>query len=445
MPTRPNLSPEPRSLAGLCLALALAAAPLPASAQSAATGQPLDLDACVRIAIDENPLLRAAQEGIGLATESVGIARAAYYPDVSLDARYRRFDTHVFLPAGLPVLNTTLGATDDWSGGFRVGYTLYDSGVRRAETSAATAGLGASRQDALRVRQDVVFAIHRAYYRVLSAEAARTAALARETRAHDHLELARTLKEAGAVPQADVLRARVEHADARLAIVKAEGGVKIAYGDLNAAMGLPASLPIAVLAAADSIPDPADQDAEAALERALARRPELEAARERVAVYEHQAAAIKGSYGPRVQADVAVGARDSEVLPEDRDWSVGLSLRLPLFSGFAKMHRVERAAIEVKIREVEVEALFNLIRQEVWAATSSLTSAVESVRQSEEIRAEAVQSLEFTRARYQAGAGTINDLLDAESTLTQADSAHVAAVLGYREAAALLLRVQGAL
>ncbi len=247
------------------------------------------------------------------------------------------------------------------------------------------------------------------------------------------------------MPQADVLRARVEHAGARLAIVQAEGGMKIAYGDLNSAMGLPASLPVSVLAAATTVPDPAVQDAEIALERALARRPELEAARERVAVSEHQTAAIKGAYGPRVQAEVAVGARDSEFLPEDRDWSVGVSLRLPLFSGFAKTHRIERAAIEVKIREAEAEALVNSIRQEVWAASSSLTSAAESVRQSEELRTEAVQSLKFTRARYQAGAGTINDLLDAESTLTQADSAHVAAVLGYREAAALLLRVQGAL
>ena len=83
------------------------------------------------------------------------------------------------------------------------------------------------------------------------------------------------------------------------------------------------------------------------------------------------------------------------------------------------------------------------MRQEVWAAASELTSAVEAVRQSAELKAVAEQSLAFSRARYEAGAGTINDLLDAESTLTHADSAHVASELGYRLASARVLRVQG--
>ncbi len=420
-----------------------AADPVVGIERASAAGRPLDLDAAVRIALAENPLLRAAAEGVAAAGEAIGIARAGYYPEVGLDSRYRRFDTHVFLPSGLPVEETTLGATDDWSAGFKVGYSLYDSGVRRAETEAAKAGLAASREDALRVRQDVVFGVHREYYRVLSAEAARSAALARVERARDHLRLAQTLKDAGAVPQADVLRARVELADSQLAIVRADGEVRTAYGDLNTAMGLPAALPVAVENRTVSISDSGVHDPEESLARALQQRPELAAARERIAAAKHRTAAIAGSYGPRVRAEAALGVRDSELWPEDEDWSVGVALQLPIFSGFAKTHRVERATLEAKILEAEAEALANRVGQEVWAAASDLASAAEAVRQTAELEAEAEQSLAFTRARYEAGAGTINDLLDAESTLTQAESSRVASELGYRLATALVLRVQG--
>jgi len=420
-----------------------AADPVVGIERASAAGRPLDLDAAVRIALAENPLLRAAAEGVAAAGESIGIARAGYYPEVGLDSRYRRFDTHVFLPSGLPVEETTLGSTDDWSAGFKVGYSLYDSGVRRAETEAAKAGLAASREDALRVRQDVVFGVHREYYRVLSAEAARSAALARIERARDHLGLAQTLKDAGAVPQADVLRARVELADSQLAVVRADGELRTAYGDLNTAMGLPAALPVAVANRTVSISDSGVHDPQESLARALQQRPELAAARELIAAAKHQTAAIAGSYGPRLRAEAALGVRDSELWPEDEDWSVGVALQLPIFTGFAKTHRVERATLEAKILEAEAEALANRVGQEVWAAASDLASAAEAVRQTAELEAEAEQSLTFTRARYEAGAGTINDLLDAESTLTQAQSSRVASELDYRLATALVLRVQG--
>lgn len=410
-----------------------------------AAGQPLDLDACVRIALSENPELRAATETVAASAESVGVARAAYYPEVSFDGRYRRFDTHVFLPSGLPVEDTTLGATNDWSAGLTIGYSLFDSGVRRSELRAAAAGVEASTQDSRRVGQDVVFSVHRAFYRLSSADAWLTAARARESRARDHLRLAETLQEAGAVPHADVLRARVEHADARLAVVQAESEVTIAQGDLATAMGLPASSPITVRA-----PDPAPEellapDPEDALEKALASRPELATARERIQAAKHHASAVKGSYGPRVDAEVALGTRDSELLPEDEDWSVGLAVRIPLFTGYAKKHRVERAALETKVLEAEAEALTDRVEQEVWAAASDLASAAESVRQTEEILSEAKESLAFSRARYRAGAGTINDLLDAESALTHAESTQVAAVLAYGLANSRLLRAQGEL
>jgi hypothetical protein len=44
-----------------------------------AMGKTLDLESAVRIALDQNPLNRAASEGIAVAKEAVGEARAPFY------------------------------------------------------------------------------------------------------------------------------------------------------------------------------------------------------------------------------------------------------------------------------------------------------------------------------------------------------------------------------
>ncbi len=429
------------AIAWLGCALILMVAPV--AAESAA--EELDLDACVRIATDENPLVRAAQEGVAAATETVGVAVASYFPEIGIAAGYRRFDAHLFFPAEVSLRDSNLGATDDWSSAVTLGYTLYDHGQRRAERNAALATQAVFEQDAERVRQDVVFAVHQAYYRVLSALAAKSVAETRLERSNDHLELARLRKEAGAAPRADVLRAQVEVADAELALVRATGAVRVADGDLKTAMGLPVDMPIRIANHEEAVSPPAEDETAVALERALQQRPELETARERIAAATSQAAAIKGIYGPRVGTEASFGWRDSEFLPGDRNWAAGVSVRLPLFTGFAKTHRLSRADAEVRILEAEAQALADRVELEVWTAVSNLAEAHDAVLQSSRLRAIAEESLEFARARYEVGANKIADLLDSESALSQAESAQVGAVLGFRVAQARLLRAQGEL
>ncbi len=294
------------------LGIATAMASTPAAASGVPQGSPvatparsLDLESCVRIAIDGNPLVRAAHEGVAAAREAVGVSRAPYYPEVGLFAGYRRFDTHLWLPPDFSLPTTTLGATNDWSTSLIAGYTLYDSGWRRAEKEAAVAGSAAVENDAARVRQDVVFSVHESYYRVLSALAWKEAAETGLERSRDHVELAQTRKAAGAAPRSDVLRAEVEAAAAELAVVRANGAVREARGDLNTAMGLPVDLPVELQPARDRIEPLAHSDIRQAIDRALEQRPEIAAARNLIAASGQRVEAIKGFYGPRIRAEGA--------------------------------------------------------------------------------------------------------------------------------------------
>ena len=132
-----------------------------------------------------------------------------------------------------------IGPTNDWFSGLTTRYTLFDFGQRRAELKAAQAREGVAKEEAARVRQDIVLEVHQAYFGLVAA--LETARVVQEAlrRAEDHLRLAKLQKEAGAVPQVDVVRAQVEVADAGLTLARAESLVRIGRGGLNTAMGLP--------------------------------------------------------------------------------------------------------------------------------------------------------------------------------------------------------------
>lgn len=383
----------------------------------------LTLDKSVRIALDRNPRYRAAQEGIAIAREEVGLARAPYYPSLSLEGSYSRWQSRAFLPDGIGGDDppTTVGPTNDWSGGVKASWMLFDSGARAARLRAALAGEGIADYQTEQVRQDLALEVHRGFYAVVSAQEAVTVARQNLSRTENHLQIARQQEEAGAVPPADVLRAKVEVADARLSLVKAESQVRLSRGGLNTAMGLPVETEVALESPAGNITDEEEINLAEALDEALQARPEINAALQRVGASRGSVDLAKSAFGPRVQAAARYGRRDVDFFPDDEDWSVGLALEWPLFEGFFRTHNLSREKYKLSREESEVRHLLLKVREEVWSAYQKMREARESLSATEALVTDAQESMRQTRERYQVGAGTTTDLLDAQTTLARAE------------------------
>jgi len=409
--------------------------------------QPLTLGGCVRIALDKNPLNRAAKEGVAAAEEAAGEARAPYYPTLGLTSGYSRWQQHAFLPSGVvpPSGNDEIGPTNDWSVGLEARFTLFDSGERRAKLRAAIAEQGVAKEDAAKIRQDIALDVHQSFYSLVAAGENLSVAEKNLARTEDHLRLTKTRHEAGAVPIADVYRAQVEVADSRLELVRAKNLVRIAGGDLNTAMGLPVELSVDIDARAEKIQSPENIALDQAFDQAVHMRPELKSALQKIAVRGHRVDEARSAFGPTVQALGGYGWRDDDFLPEDKDWLVGLSVELPLFTGFSRKHKLSKTMAEMRQAEAETSRLIQQVRQEVWAAHSKLTESFEAVQAVGVLVKDAQESMRSTRKRYEVGAGTITDLLDAQTALARAEAAAVAARWDYHIAEAQLNRSTGTL
>ena len=410
-------------------------------------GQALTLEACVRIALDNNPAIRAVREGVSAAKEGVGEANAPYYPELAVSAGYSRWERHAFLPSGLarPGMPTVIGPTDDWVAGLKARYTLFDSGARRAKLRAAISGQGLAEGDLARVRQDIAFDVHQSYYGFISALEALSVAEKNLVRAKDHLRIAGERKAAGAVPRADVVRAQTRAADEKLNLVRAEHLVRIARGNLNTAMGLSAEMPIDEEIRRETIQLFAATDLAKAYDRAVRNRPEIRTAQRRIEMAQHAVDGAKSAFGPKVRVEGGYGRQDDNFFPDDKDWMVGVVVELPIFTGFSRTHRLGRTKAELLKEEAEVQRLIRNVRREVWSANSKLTESYEEIQTAAVLVKDAEESVRLTEERYAAGAGTITELLDTQAALARAGAARVEAQWNYHIAKAAFDRSIGSL
>lgn len=413
-----------RWAAGLLLAAAgvWAAASETGPAAPLSSAMPLSLDDCVRTTLERNPQVQVGAAGEAAAKESVGEAKAPYWPSFFFHTGYSRWETHTFFPAfPNPVtIPPTIGPTDDWGLKLTGHYLLFDSGARRAGVRAAEAGRGAATEESERIRRELVLEVHRAFYNLAGAEEAVSVGKDNLARAEDQLRLAQNRKEAGAVPRADVLRAEVGVANARLELIRLQNMARIAAGALNTSMGLPSELPVAILPESGPPVPPDPTDLAAAAAEALKQRPEILAAQQKVEASRQGVSGAKSAFGPRVNADAGVGVRDDSFFPSDPEWTIGMSIDIPVFTGFSLQRKLGRAKADLSRDEALLASLSLKIRQEVWTAAANLQTAGEAIAAAEVLIRQADESLRLARERYEAGAGVITDLLDAETDRARA-------------------------
>lgn len=405
----------------------------------------LTLAACEQIALDRNPVNLAARQGVAIAEETIGIVQASYYPEVAVTSSWSKYQRQAFLPGGVTQLagSGVIGPTDDWLAGFTARYMIADGGRRAAERRRAIALKGTADEEAKRMRQDLVFEVHSSFYRLAAATQVRGVAEENLSRAEAHLQLALRLKEAGAVPKADVLRAEVEVAEAKLALTRAAGLTRTTRGQLSIAMGIPAASRFEIDPGARHSSSPALPVPEKVIEEALGARSEIKAALQQISADEAGVAAAKSAYRPRLYAEAGYNYRDTDFPPEEEEWSIALNVNWTLFSGFSRRHEVNRAKAELSRQKAEVQQLILQVEQEVWSACSTVLETWESVQTAGTQVASALESMRVARTRYEVGAATINDLLDAQTALARAETNHAEAAWDNQIAQAWLDRVRG--
>jgi len=415
-PAQPAATPVPGA------APASAASPAPAGSSGAAIPSDLlesarnwGLDDLVDLSLRLSPETRAAWARARAAAADLGSKRGAYYPTIGISTDLTR-------TKGAAVGGRFTFEQTSANPYVVLNYLLLDFGGRKSSVEETRQALFAADLTHNAAIQDVVLKVEQAYYQYLLARRLQQAETAAVTEAQASLDAAERRRASGLSTVADVLQAKTRLSQARLSLETVEGAIMTVRGVLATAIGLPANTPFDVAMPEDdpSLPEITDS-VESSIAKAQAARPDLAAARARVLEAEAHIGKVRAEARPNLSATYTQGRiyYQADSLHQDT-YSTGLLLRIPVFNGLSHQYDTLKARAEADAAGADLETLERMVIDQVWSSYYNLKTAAQKVATSRDLIDSARQSHEVIAARYQAGVGSILDLLTAESALENA-------------------------
>lgn len=90
----------------------------------------------------------------------------------------------------------------------------------------------------------------------------------------------------------------------------------------------------------------------------------------------------------------------------NRDRSIGLQLKIPLFEGFERTHLIRNALARREVSQAELADAEQQVSLEVWSSYQSLSVESRSLLRTQELVEQSRQSLEVVQGRYRSGVGS---------------------------------------
>ena len=416
--------------------------PLPQITPPQTTPQPtsaavLTLAELSEYALRNNPRTRQAWFAARAAAAGVGIEEADRLPSITGSFGVTRIR---------PVSGTT-GSVSPWQTRYgpsvSLSYVLFDF-ARESQIAAAEFRLLAANLNQNRVLQDVVFQVEQSYYRLLGLDLLVRVNEISLKNVRTVLDAAGRRRESGLATVADVYRAETQVAQAEVNLTRSRGELEKARGQLAAAVGLPVNQALKVQTVSelpqvreltDSVND--------MLERARSARPDLVAAEAQARGARATAEAASKARWPTVEISGVAGQtaflnQANRDQPTATNYSLGLNLRIPIFTGFRDKYATAQALALAQQAEASRDTLYRQTELDVWQAYYDVQTAASGVGSTEAQVRSAEQTAQATLARYQAGFGSILDLITAQQDESNARVQRIQSYLDWYTALARL-------
>lgn len=408
-----------------------------------------DLMDAYRQALQADPVVMQAEAQNRIGEAGAAQSRALLLPQISGGVSFndshgtQTSSLHVETPDG-PAWLTSAGHSAGRSRSESVGLNqvLFDLG-KFSQWRASKASADATDAQLASARQNLILRVASAYFTVLTDEDQLRFAEANEKALAKQLEAAQAKYAVGLSAITDADSAKAQQAAAAAAVIQARTQL---FNDREVLAQITGQAPQNLMALTDKLPLAAPQpdDVEAWVKTALATNPSLEAQRDQVAAAQHDVTAARAGRLPTLNASVSYsrtpnwgpGNIGSQVeLPVDvtrvlnanslnTDTTIGLVLNVPLFAGGGIQAGISRAIAQRDYANDVLEQNRRLIVATTRNAFNSIEAGISQVEAQKEAVASAQKALQSTQAGYEVGTQTIIDVLFAQQTLFQAQSAY---------------------
>lgn len=384
---------------------------------AANAAEPWTLERAISFALTNSPDARIAQKRIVAARAGIQQADAALWPQLQLQSSYTRTDNPMYSFGN--ILNqqaysssinfNDVPDTDNLNVRGVLTMPLYAGGRINAGRDAAKANAGAAVAVAEAVHNTLGFEVARTFHSVRKTREFIRAAEAGVRSFENNLTIASNRVESGTALRTDVLDMQVRLAGAREDLVRARNANALAERALRNLLGIEGG-EFTVEDVAPVVESPGGND--------FSGRPELAAVRQAQRAAEAQVRQAKSGYRPRLSAFGSLDYDQGwEMDGNNESYTAGVMVQWDLWDGKLTRGRVSEAQANFEALREEERKLKLAIGLEVEQAQLQLKEATERLAVTEAAVAQAQESVELTRSRFEQGLMISTQLIDAETAL----------------------------
>lgn len=448
------------TLCALVLALGVSAQTTEGATEM--TTMRLTLQEAIDLALSENPTIKVAD----LDVERYDYVRKEMlgnlYPSLSASGTYTYAVVKSEISKGL-----SFGADNTIAAAAEVGLPLVVPAVWRS-IKMTKVQMENAVELARASRIDMVNAVKKAYYNILLAEQSLAVLRSSEATVSKTVEDTRVQYEHGLASEYNLLTAEVQLSNLQPSIIQTANSIDVAKRLLKMYLSLPENIDIALVGTLDDFRDAilngGEQLSTDVSENSTLKQLDIQAEllRQNLKLTQTSRMPTLAAFGqfaysgndmqrPDFSAMMGGGATGgttgstgnagtAEAVKKSFYWqhpiSIGVSLSVPIFSGFKNTNKVRQVRNQIRQLELQRDYVAKSTDVQVRSSINNLLTAREKMFANEKTVAQAQKAYDISNTRYKAGAGTILELNTAELSLTQAKLNYSQAIYDYISAKA---------
>jgi len=393
------------------------------------SAQKLTLSQSLQIAYDNSPVMLKAVADLDAAKGSAGQIVANYLPQLSVSGsigRYYSAPTQTEITVGGTPQAFVFGVdeqanTDNYSAS--LSQTIFAGGRILSSISMANKGLQIAEQEYKRVMQGVQFDVIKVFYDMQKMQ--KMVELGEESlsMAVQHLDYVESMQKVGMVTKADVLRGKVQLANAQISLTKSKQGVELAKNAFNQVLGLDLDTPVELNYAESEFEDIQLYSYADLLNIAYSDRPDWKQYELSAKVAEDEVGVAVGGLFPALSlvGNYQVGSiKYSQFDANTRTWTAVVSGNWNLFDGSATFNKIKEARAKLAAQKANEINVRRQVALDVKNANFMLKSAVENLAAAKTAEDLAKENYDTAELRYRSGLASNLEEIDAQVAFTQA-------------------------
>jgi len=391
------------------------------------------LDDCISEALKKHPKLSIYERKSDQKKERLRAVNAGALPQLDATASYDR------LSYVTQAKKRYLGdSSNDYQADITVSQQLFTGGKITSERNSARFAIDAAKHGYLAAREDVIFNVKSAYYKLLFArdilkskeDLLKYAKLSYDTA----LDLNKRTK---SPREETLLRLVVQLNEVQQELITARDNLKVAEKILLNAMGFDSNNTIEIQELQNEVVFSEDMPV------AIADNPEILKISQEVKEADELVKTARSGFFPQVSARYSYGYEWARLPQGVTDWIAGVAVDLNIWDWGKTKAEVNQA----KAYKAELKSYEDLLNQQIGLELESARLKYESAAKRFEIAktsfGQARKSLDLFQGRYRDTLATSVELLDAQRAFSQAQINYAASTLDIRLAKAEIEKIAG--